>query len=176
MQKTVIIINGRGGCGKDTLCDIAGRSYKVLNFSSITPIKQLAREAGWKGEKDPRSRKMLADLKKILCDYNDLCTNYLLDRLDAFLESENDNEIMFAHIREASEIDKFKKAAEKRCRVVTLLVKRETEDYSHEALGNSSDDEVETYDYDHVFVNDAPDLTKLAKRFNSFLKKILADS
>ena len=43
MNKIVIIINGRGGVGKDTLCDFAAKHYKVENISSITPIKDLAK-------------------------------------------------------------------------------------------------------------------------------------
>lgn len=175
MEKIVIIINGRGGCGKDTLCDITAKHYKTVNVSSITPIKEIAKKAGWTGEKDPRSRRMLADLKRIFCEYNDLCNNYLVGCLRDFVCRLNDSEIMFAHIREASEIEKFKYSAGKQCRVATLLVKRETDDYSHESLGNSSDDDVEAYSYDHIFVNKAPDLETLEKDFIGFLKnEILA--
>lgn len=46
MNKIVIIINGRGGVGKDTLCDFAAKHYKVENISSITPIKDLAKLCG----------------------------------------------------------------------------------------------------------------------------------
>lgn len=36
MKKIVIIINGNGGVGKDTLCDFAAEKYKVTNVSAIT--------------------------------------------------------------------------------------------------------------------------------------------
>ena len=42
MLKTIIVINGAGGVGKDTLCNIAARHFAVWNISSITPIKELA--------------------------------------------------------------------------------------------------------------------------------------
>ena len=173
MNKTVIIINGRGGCGKDTLCDITAEHYRVMNVSSITPVKNIARLAGWNGEKDPASRKMLADLKKIFTDYNDLCNSYLVNCLDEFLSAGNDSEIMFAHIREASEIAKFKSCVSPLCRVFSLLVKRETSGYSHEALGNTSDDDVESCDYDFVFVNNAPDIETLANDFTAFLGHVI---
>ena len=51
MKKYVVIINGKGGVGKDTLCDIVSKKYCVNNVSSITPIKQIAQIGGWKGEK-----------------------------------------------------------------------------------------------------------------------------
>ena len=65
MKKIVIIINGNGGAGKDTLCDFAGEVYDTMNISAITPIKEIAKANGWNGEKDAKSRKFLADLKQI---------------------------------------------------------------------------------------------------------------
>ena len=78
MNKIVIIINGRGGVGKDTLCDFAAKHYKVENISSITPIKDLAKLCGWGGEKNEKSRKFLSDLKQLLIDYNEYPTQYLI--------------------------------------------------------------------------------------------------
>ena len=63
-NKTVIVINGVGGVGKDTLCDIASKYYKVMNVSSVDPIKDAARILGWDGAKEPKDRKFLSDLKK----------------------------------------------------------------------------------------------------------------
>ena len=51
MRKTTIVINGPGGTGKDAL--IASISnYRVMNTSSIDPIKAIATTCGWNGEKD----------------------------------------------------------------------------------------------------------------------------
>ena len=55
MRKAVIIINGNGGVGKDTLCEFAGAAYRTQNISSVTPIKEIASRYGWRGEKDSRS-------------------------------------------------------------------------------------------------------------------------
>ena len=46
MKKLVMVINGAGGVGKDTLCEFAMKHFKVMNISSITPIKELAALAG----------------------------------------------------------------------------------------------------------------------------------
>ena len=107
MKKIAIIINGAGGVGKDTLCDIAAKYFKVTNVSSITPIKEIARNHGWNGEKDARSRKFLSDLKRVFIDYNNLPTNYLYEQYKSFMDS--DSEVYFAHIREGEEIDKLHK-------------------------------------------------------------------
>ena len=61
MKQLAIVINGCGGVGKDTLCQMAARHYKVRNISSVTPIKELAVQCGWNGAKDNRSRKFLSD-------------------------------------------------------------------------------------------------------------------
>ena len=42
MKKVAIVINGGGGVGKDTLCDLAAKHFKTINISTIDPIKELA--------------------------------------------------------------------------------------------------------------------------------------
>lgn len=145
-MKIVIIINGKGGSGKDTICDIVSKYYKVKNISSITPIKQIAKYGGWNGEKDDRSRKLLSDTKKAFTEYNDLSFNYLLNIYHEFIS--DDNEILFAHIREPKEIKKFKKAIATTC--YTLLIKSNR---TNKKYGNKSDDKVEEYKYDFVYKN-----------------------
>lgn len=164
MEKLVIIINGRGGAGKDTLCSFASQEYRVMNVSAIEPIKEIARKAGWNGEKDAKSRKMLSDLKQLFIDYNDLPTQYLYERFLEFVESEN--EIMFVHIREGKEIDKLKSRLSTRC--ITLLVERGNEEQD-KVWGNASDDEVSLYPYDFIYRNDKS-LDEAKEDFLVFLK------
>ncbi|MFQ9126559.1 MAG: hypothetical protein ACLR4Z_06900 [Butyricicoccaceae bacterium] len=57
MDKLVVIINGSGGVGKDTVCEAAAVFWKTRSISSITPILQVARAAGWDGVKTPASRR-----------------------------------------------------------------------------------------------------------------------
>ncbi len=152
-MKTTIVINGCGGVGKDTLCNIAARYYRVKNISSITPIKDLARQCGWAGEKTDRARKFLSDLKALTVSYNDYPTVWLKREYEAFLASED--EILFVHIREPQEIAKFVRMTGGAAR--TLLV-RGGDRMARRAgkYGNASDDDVEMYAYDFVFVNDKP--------------------
>lgn len=165
MGKLVVIINGEGGVGKDTLCDFAGKHFSVRNVSAITPIKNIARQNGWNGEKDAKSRKFLADLKKLFVEYNDLPTRYLAEEYRQFLSSQE--EIMFAHIREGEEIDKFKSLVETPC--ITLLVLRGQEGGRH--WGNASDDNVGSYAYDYEYHNDKA-LSEAEEDFAGFLREI----
>ena len=166
MKKIVIIINGVGGAGKDTLCNFAAKHYLIDNISAITPIKDIARRYGWNGEKDPKSRKFLSDLKKAFINYNDLPTKYLLAQYETFLNS--NNEILFVHIREKEEIEKFKQLVNIKC--ITLFVDRH--DVNVEKWGNSSDDEVRDYEYDIYFKNDK-DLSEIENEFILVLSSLL---
>ena len=149
MKKIVLVINGAGGVGKDTLCDLAARHYKVYNISSVDPIKDIARSCGWDGRKDDKSRRFLSDLKALTIAYNDFPTVWAKERYLGFLESEN--EIMFLHIREPEEIEKFVRATDGAAK--TLLI-RGGDRMTKESYGNVSDDRVEEYTYDYYFTND----------------------
>ncbi len=150
MKKVAIVINGAGGVGKDTLCDLAAKHFKVKNISSITPIKEIAALCGWDGTKDNKARKFLSDLKNLCVEYNNYPTVWAKKQYDEFLTS--DEEIMFVHIREPEEIEKFVKATDGRA--LTLLV-RGGKRMSSEKYGNISDDGVENYNYDHYFLNES---------------------
>ena len=149
MKKTVIVINGAGGVGKDTLCDLAAKHFKVKNISSITPIKMIAKECGWGGEKDDKARKFLSDLKRTLVEYNDYPTTWALGEYNEFLTT--DEEVMFVHIREAEEI---KKLVERTGGAAKTLLVRGGDRMKKTDYGNASDDLVEAYSYDFYYVND----------------------
>ena len=166
MKKLVIVINGAGGVGKDTLCDFAKEEFKVTNISSITPIKEIASLCGWDGRKDDKSRKFLSDLKLLTVEYNDFPTVWATERYFEFLSS--DSEIMFVHIREKEEIAKFVSATDGEAK--TLLI-RGGDRMSSEKYGNVSDDGVEDYAYDYYYTNDKA-LEIAEVEFVEFLKKI----
>ena len=149
MEKVAIVINGAGGVGKDTLCELAAKHFKVKNISSITPIKEIAALCGWDGTKDNKARKFLSDLKNLCVEYNNYPTVWARARYDEFLSSDDD--IMFVHIREPEEIAKFVAATDGKAK--TLLV-RGGKRMSNEKYGNISDDGVENYPYDYYFLNE----------------------
>ena len=167
-RKEIIVINGKGGTGKDTLCKSLSEQHKVLVVSAIDPIKEIAKNYGWDGEKDDKARRFLADLKKAFVDYNNLPTEYLLNKTNSFINS--DAEILFVHIREADQIDMYKEAIlPMKC--ITLLVTREEIDQNH-YYGNKADDDVFNYNYDYVFANN-DSLVDSKKKFRSLINNIL---
>lgn len=148
-MKQIYIINGMGGAGKDTVCTIAAEKYAVRNISSITPILEIARCAGWDGQKTPAGRRLLARLKEVMTEYNDVSFAYCMQELTAFLAGEE--QILFVHIREPEEIARFRVAAGEHCK--TLLVRRSAVE-AQGPLGNAADDLVRAFAYDTVLVND----------------------
>ena len=146
-----MVINGKGGVGKDALCQALERMYQVQNISAITPIKEIAAQHGWQGEKTPQARRFLAELKRVFVEYNDLPTTYLVEQYHAFEAS--DANILCVHIREPEEIDKFITHVTLPC--ITMLVRRQSVD-EQAAYGNAADDGVSNYPYTHVFDNNLP--------------------
>lgn len=150
-SQIVIVINGKGGVGKDTICDIASKFFFSDSISAITPIKEIATYCGWNGGKDQKSRKFLSDLKRLLIEYNDLPNEYLIHKYQEFREK-GTSDLLFVHIREPYQIEDFlNRISGKR---VTLLVRSKRMDMSEMVYGNSSDDDVEQYEYDYTFEND----------------------
>ena len=135
-MKQIVVINGTGGCGKDTFVDLCKKYISVYNFSSIDKVKEIAKIIGWTGKKTEKDRKFLADLKKLTTDYNDMAFNSIKEAIDIFNNSSD--ELMFIHIREPEEIkrvvDLFK--------AKSLLIKRIGQKL---ITSNNSDASVENY-------------------------------
>lgn len=166
IKPLVIIINGAGGVGKDTICSVLRDHFKTCTYSAITPIKRIAREIGWEGKKTDRDRKMLSDLKDICTEYNNLPFKYMSEKLEETTVYKID--VVIFHIREPEEIDKFKQyviAQGHTCK--TLLIRSERVQQSY---GNHADDDVENYPYDMVYQNDGT-LENLDRDFMTFLEK-----
>lgn len=72
---------------------------------------------------------------------------------------EGEERLLFLHVREPEEIERLKRELGSNCR--TLLVRRKG--ISGQLLGNRSDDEVETFQYDVVLENDS-DLKALEEK------------
>lgn len=162
MNKQIIIINGQGGVGKDTICDIVKKHYKIKVVSSIDMIKAIAIYGGWDKQKDLKGRKLLSDLKLAFSEYNDLPFKQMAHEIKIF-KNFRDEQILFIHVREPDEI---KKLVSEYSEIKTLLI---TRGESQLNFGNMSDDNVENYDYDFVFENNG-ELENLENDFMCFFE------
>ena len=169
IQKIVIVINGKGGSGKDTVCELLAKHYEVRNISTITPIKEVAYWGGWRGGKTDKDRKFLSDLKQLFTEYNDLPNNYAVSEYKKFMASPVD-EVMFVHIREPENIEKFIRSIDGNC--LTLLVRGGK---SQDSYGNASDDGVENYSYDYTY-NNTKSLAEVESDFLKFFQQIIKDT
>lgn len=168
MDKQIIIINGQGGVGKDTICDIVKKHYKIKVVSSIDMIKAIAIYGGWDKQKDLKGRKLLSDLKLAFSEYNDLPFKQMAHEIKIF-KNFRDEQFLFIHVREPEEI---KKLVSEYPEIKTLLI---TRGESQLNFGNMADDNVENYDYDFVFENNG-ELENLENDFMSFFKnKIITE-
>lgn len=148
----VIILNGKGASGKDTLVDFV-RKYdralfdkeRIAHTSMVNRVKDIAMRCGWNGGKDVADRKFLYELKKLLGEYNDLPYQSVVSFINCFNGFPNVKYI-FVDAREAKDIDRLKE----NYNCITVLVIRGD---SIEMLGNPADDSVYDYTYDYVIEN-----------------------
>lgn len=163
-MKNIVVINGTGGCGKDTFIKLISKYKKVYNFSSIDKVKEIARIIGWDGTKDEKSRKFLSDLKNLTKEYNDMPYNCTKEAIENFKNS--DCEIMFIHIREPEEIKRIVDTFGAK----TLFIKREN---LNDITSNSSDGRVSKYKYDYSILNTTlEEYEKKACEFINWLEKV----
>lgn len=168
-HKVVIIINGKAESGKDTLISkfMNMDELKTRNISSIDPIKKLFKETGlWDGEeKTPPVRKCLHALKMAFEEYNAFVSNWLEEETKRFIAS--DDEIMFVHIREPKEIEKYSQYLEdidsliermsgnngNHCVLMNFDLLITSDRTKDKILKNGADDVTEDWDYDFEFEN-----------------------
>lgn len=160
IEKKVFIINGSGGVGKDTFVNMVGKYIKVINYSSVKKIKEIAMQGGWNGSKTEKDRKFLSDLKFLFSEYNDLPFEDMKSIYGKFLSVNSKEKCLFLHIREPEEIERAKQAFEAR----TILVSNKNVE---DIKSNAADANVLNYSYDIEVKNDGTlgDLEDTAKLF-----------
>ena len=158
MNKVYCILGSPRG-GKDTFVNFVKSYYEdTLNFSSVDYIKWLShKHLGINvNKKDDKVRKFLSEFKRILTEYND----FPYQQCKLAIESLEENQVIFLHIREKEEIDKVKKDFPQ----TKVIFVDNGEIKSH---GNDSDDKVTDVEPDIIIYNDRTleDLSKTAKWF-----------
>ena len=161
-MKKIVVINGTGGSGKDTFVQYVSKYARVVNFSSVDKVKEVARLVGWDGGKTEKDRKFLSDLKALTSEYNDMPFRSVAEKVEEFRCS--DNQIMFIHIREPENIQR----AVNEFGAYSLLVKRLGQ---ANIMSNYSDANVDNYEYNYIIENDT--LEDLDKKARDFAHEIL---
>lgn len=172
----VVIINGSNNSGKDNFVDffIKHYKYKSINMSTIDRVKHISKKYfGWDGKKNEKSRKFLAEIKKLWADYNNGPFLYMVQNIENhynLLSKKNkENFVFFIHCREPEEIDKFKKQYDK---CITVLLKRNDRTDKNKIADNHADMGVENYDYDLIVNNNGNkiDLELESIKFIEYIK------
>jgi len=163
----IIVINGQGGCGKDTFVGYCGwEDEDIYSFSMIDGIKNIAQEFGWVGGKTLKDRKFLSDLKDLASEYNDFPFTAALKTLNSIIHAHkwyhdsNKELICFVHAREPKDINRWVNDYDARA----LIIRRPEIEGEY---GNHADDNVFEVDYDYVIWNtgDLYQLKDTAERF-----------
>ena len=145
----VVVVNGRGASGKTTFETMVkkiadARDLKVEIISTITYVKEIAKDIGWDGGKTPADRRFLSDLKDALTRWKDVPYQHVCETI-ADYEREGGTDIVFVDCREPEEIARFVEDFH----ALTVLVQRG----EVILLGNHADDNVDNYQYDIVIDN-----------------------
>ena len=170
----IVVINGQGGCGKDTFIELCRKHRSnIFSISMIDGIKQIATQMGWEGGKSLKDRKFLSDLKDISGKYNDFPFTYTKETVEnlrrLFRREELDEElIVFIHAREPEDIRRWIEEYD----AITLLIRRPVVEGNY---GNHADDRVFDLFYDYTFWNDST-IDKLEERAKLFLKILLHEN
>ena len=135
---------------------------KILNVSTITPVKEAAKLLGWDELKDEKGRKFLSDLKDLATKNHDLSYKYIYNIIQK--EKYKNTKAIFIHCREPSEIGRF----QKEFNAITLLIKNNRVKTIN---SNHADRNVENYFYDFVIDNNEG-IIELTKKAALFLEEI----
>ena len=167
-----VIINGIGGCGKDTFIKefkkICGDEINVYSFSSIDPFRGIVQRWG-SIKKDENHRKALSLIKEAATLINDYPLRHLLD-CRCGVNAAHRDAVIFYHIREPEEIEKLVGELEElHSDPVTLLIYR----YNIETPNNKSDQSVFNFDYGVEIGNNGTteDLRDKARVFAKYLEE-----
>ena len=121
MTKHIIVINGTGGSGKDTMIDRFSQltDRKIANISTVDKVKEAARVLGWDENKTDANRAALSELKKLSDAYWNASMNYVDESCKRFLNSSINVQWMFIHCREAENIAKIVSAYNAKAILIT---------------------------------------------------------
>lgn len=171
----VIIINGAGANGKDSVVDYISETsgYLVSSVSIIEPVRHCANLLlSMTGDfsydkKSNEYRKFLANIKTAWDEFNDGPFNHLKNILRDMVDTGNDD-MIFVHIRNTDQIRRMRKFVmnELGCNCYTMLVAGRVDPDSYD---NSEDAGVFDYNYNYIIMNKG-DIEDLHDTVDEFLE------
>lgn len=162
----IVIVNGAPRSGKDTFCQIAQQllgESRCTTLSTVDRMKEVAFLLGWNGQKDPKTRKFLSDLKDISSEWNDIPFQDVKRRAEAFAAS-GLRGIIFVMSREPEEIERFCKELD----AIAILIRRDEVDNLEQS--NHADAHVFNYAYNEVIYNNGTFLD-LERQVRDFIER-----
>lgn len=114
----VVIMNGRPCSGKTTFEEFCNIFCTTYLYSTIDPIKEIAKRMGWKGTKEKDDRIFLSELKKVSKKYNNFPVEWVKNQIETTIsdyanvgidiEDKYKKVIFFVDCREIEEIEELK--------------------------------------------------------------------
>lgn len=182
----IYIINGSGGSGKDTFCDLVWLAMNeadphcfVHKYYTSAPAKKWASLMGWDEKtKQPMDRRFLCELKDMLDYWSDITHKYLLKKInDSCSLTSFNRKILFLHAREDKDIAWIKEYCCRKgiyCKTIKVNRKILNENGINEnnKYGNHADDGVSKSSivYDYIIDNNGTK-TDLQKKVHNFIYK-----
>lgn len=164
-SKQVIIINGVGGSGKDTLVEYLFKYIPTHHYSIANLPKEAATILGWDGGKTERDRKFISDIVDISAEYNDAPFQDVVSIVTDFKNGRLEADVLVIDMRDPRDIAR----AVKIFGAITVLIRNPRVE-SIET--NHADRDVEDFEYDYVIDNDGT-LEDLDKKAEEFVKEVL---
>ncbi len=171
-MKQILIVNGYKRSGKDTFVKILrdASPIPVYERGVVDRIKEIAHVFGWDGYKDPKGRKLLADLADVADRYNNFCYLDVITHIPAIY---NDY-IYCIHSRRPKDIQKFVEhyMGREDYEVDTIFIQRDEMIGKKES--NTADSDVTEYLYDYYIDNNGS-LKEFETTIKTFYKEVLSD-
>ena len=170
----IIVINGMPGCGKTTFEEYCLKKLAPYAdmLSTVTFVKEIAEKCGWNGEKTPKNRKFLSDLKDLLSEWNDVPFKKIEQRAIQFSNElamfglNDKTAYLFVDSREPEEIQRFCDELG----AISVLVRRP--EVENNQASNHADANVKCFSYDEYIDNNGS-LEELNLESKNFIERIM---
>ncbi len=172
-KKYILIINGYPLSGKGLFTQKLSKisHLPLFEYSSIDYIKEVAKnQFRWDGRKTPKGRRLLAKLKDISIEYNNLPFKKIISKEEVISEVK-DHFIYCIDVREPKEIQKLINFYSKKLySVYTICIRRNS--VEKKIQSNSADSGVHDFIYNHYIENNGT-IDEFEEKIKSFYEGIV---